>query len=556
MRGYAIALIGVCLLTFFAGLGTPAIADSDEAFYAESAREMVELGDWLTPHFNYLYRFEKPILYYWLVATTYAVAGISEATARFPSALSGLGLTLITFGAARRYFNKPTAFLASLITASSFGCVAMARQALPDLTLAFFITLTTWALLVAWLDTAEMAEEPRRNPAIRTAWVMVAALGAAGAFLTKGPVGLALPALVVGPLLAWHGWIRRIPLQIRLSDLAAGTGVFLVIAAPWYLAMTLEHGLPYLDRFFIGENFDRFATSRYNDPRPVWYYLPIIAGGLLPWSPLMLLWGPMVRRALTQRIGSAAAGWQLAWWAVAPLAFYTLAIGKQPRYILPILPPLAILLAHAIQGQLTTRVAGRLFSASVTIAGIVLGAIGVLIYRAQPLLVEWDALLVYLAAGAIVVSGCMVLACLRHPQWVPGALVVSAIVVTLAVHSIVLASPGVTPVERVAALLAAERSAGERYGRYATFHRNLIFYVRAPFVELPIEQAMRDYLADPDRVLCVMPVEEIARLHAAGVSIRSLGEVRYLNTGNLTPRVLLNPDPKHYVRRIALVTNQ
>ena len=76
MRGPTVALLGICLLTFFAGLGSPAITDSDEAFYAESAREMVESGDWLTPHFNYIYRFEKPILYYWLSASAYLVAGV------------------------------------------------------------------------------------------------------------------------------------------------------------------------------------------------------------------------------------------------------------------------------------------------------------------------------------------------------------------------------------------------------------------------------------------------------------------------------------------------
>ena len=555
MKGHAIALIGICLLTFFAGLGAPAIADSDEAFYAESAREMVELGDWLTPHFNYIYRFEKPILYYWLVAIAYTVAGVSEAAARFPSALAGLGLTLLTFGAARRYFDSPTALLAGLITATSFGYVALARQALPDLTLAFFITLATWASLVAWIAPTD-TDAGDSDPAVRTIWVIVAALGAAGAFLTKGPIGLALPVLVVGPLLLWNGWVRRAPLQVRLPDLALGAGVFVVIAAPWYLAMTFEHGLAYLDRFFIAENLDRFATTRYNAPRPVWFYLPIILGGLLPWSPFVLLWGPMIRRAFSDGIARATSGLQLAWWAVAPLAFYTVSYGKQPRYVLPILPPLAILLAHAIRQQLATRHVSRTFAASVSVAGILIAGMGLTLYRARHLLTEWDVGWVYLAAGAIIASGCAVLACLRRPSWVPGALAASAIVVTLTTHLVALSSPGPAPVERVSALLATERSRGQSYGRYAVLDRNLIFYTRAPFIELPIERAMRDYLGQPDRVLCVLPSEEMTRLRATGVNIRSLGEVRYLNTGDLTLGVLLDPDPARYVRRVAVVTNR
>ncbi len=555
MRGHAVALIGICLLTFFAGLGAPAIADSDEAFYAESAREMVELDDWLTPHFNYVYRFEKPILYYWLVAVSYTLTGVSEAAARFPSAIAGLGLTLLTFGAARRYFDGPTALLAGLITATSFGYVTMARQALPDLTLAFFVTLATWASLVAWIPAADTNTAPP-DPAMRTIWVITAALGAAGAFLTKGPIGLALPGLVVGPLVLWNRWVRRLPSQIRLPDLALATGIFVVFAAPWYVAMTFEHGPAYLDRFFLAENLDRFATARYNAPRPVWYYLPIIVGGLLPWSPFMLLWGPKLRRALSDGIGRATTGLQLVWWAAAPLAFYTLSIGKQPRYILPILPPLAILLACAIREQLATRRRSPLFAASVSIASVLFASIGLILFRARALLAEWDAVWVYLAASAIVASGCAVLWCLRRPTWVPWALAGAAIVVTLAAHLIVLSSPGLAPVERIAAMVESERGASETYGRYAILHRNLIFYTRAPFTELPIERALSDFLRQPDRVLCVLPLEEMSRFDAANLNLRFLGEVPYLNTGNLTLRVLLDPDPERYLRRVALVTNR
>jgi 4-amino-4-deoxy-L-arabinose transferase-like glycosyltransferase len=81
-----------CFLSFFLGLGRQAITDSDEAFYAEASREMVESGDWLTPHFNYVDRWQKPVLYYWLTASTYLVTGPTEDAARFWSALAGSGL--------------------------------------------------------------------------------------------------------------------------------------------------------------------------------------------------------------------------------------------------------------------------------------------------------------------------------------------------------------------------------------------------------------------------------------------------------------------------------
>src|SRR5690349_13607162 len=94
---HCLLLLVICVLTFFAGLGRGAIGDSDEAFYAESGREMIESGDWITPHYNYEYRFQKPILYYWLAAGTSRVAGVGEVAARFPSVLAGLHLTLVSF---------------------------------------------------------------------------------------------------------------------------------------------------------------------------------------------------------------------------------------------------------------------------------------------------------------------------------------------------------------------------------------------------------------------------------------------------------------------------
>jgi 4-amino-4-deoxy-L-arabinose transferase-like glycosyltransferase len=139
----------LCGLTFFVGLGRPAITDSDEAFYAEAAREMVDGDDWITPRYNDEYRFEKPVLYYWLAALGYLAVGVGEGAARFPSALAGLVLVLTTFACARRWYDERTALLAGAITATSFGYVAVARQALPDLVLAAFISLATWTAFEA-----------------------------------------------------------------------------------------------------------------------------------------------------------------------------------------------------------------------------------------------------------------------------------------------------------------------------------------------------------------------------------------------------------------------
>ena len=553
MRGHIVGLLGICLLTFFAGLGSPAIADSDEAFYAESAREMVESGDWLTPHFNYIYRFEKPVLYYWLAASAYLVVGIGETAARLPSAFAGLGLTLLAFAAARRWYDSATGFLAGVITATSFGYVAMARQALPDLTLAFFITLAVWAAVVAWVEPLP-TDMQRPKGSARTTWILLAAVGAGGAVLTKGPVGIALPALVVGPLVMWQYWTSALR-PVRVADLGLFAAVSVAIAAPWYLGMTLEHGPAYLDRFFIAENVDRFATARYNDPRPVWYYLPIVVGGMLPWSPFMLLWVRPFIRGVRSRFAGAVVAVRLGWWAVAPLLFYSLSVGKQPRYILPILPPLAVLLAHTIRAQLVARDRDRLFFIGTGLAAALLCVVAGLVYRASPLLVDWPSTWVTGLAVLIGLSGVAVLLSTGRPALTPAAVVIASIVISVGGHTVVLSSPETPPVERVAAIVRAARQNAEPYGRYEVLHRNLIFYTEAPFRELGVEQALTDFMRSTERVIVVLPVEAVLRLEAQGVTLRRLGEVQYLNTGGLTLRTALDPDPDRYLRRVVVIAN-
>ena len=141
----------LCVFTFFLGLGSQAITDADEAFYAEASREMVESGDWLTPRFNYQNRWEKPVLYYWLTAATYLVTGPTEFAARLWAALSGVGLVLLAW--AHRASDRPDGSTSpgspAPIVATSFGYFAMARAALPDLPLTFCITLGIWAALAS-----------------------------------------------------------------------------------------------------------------------------------------------------------------------------------------------------------------------------------------------------------------------------------------------------------------------------------------------------------------------------------------------------------------------
>lgn len=556
MSRQCLILIAVCLLTLFAGLGRPPITDSDEAFYAEGAREMLEGGDWLTPHFNYENRFEKPVLYYWLAASTYNLLGVNEKNARLPSALAGLGLTLLTFFLGRKWFNDSIGLLAGLIIATCFGCVAMARQALPDLTLAFFVTLATYSALTAWLNPPNAAL--KINTAARRWYVLVAAVAAAGGFLTKGPVALVLPFLVVAPILFYEYWAQRSLRHIKLIDTTLGIGLFFLLTAPWFLGMIFVHGIEYADRFFLTENFDRFATDRYNAPRPWWYYGPIVIGGLFPWSLYMPLWLPRLWTFTTRRYRAIDLPTAiLVWWALAPLLFYTLSVGKQPRYILPLLCPLALLLATTICSSFTNKKSSRdyLMTSCTILTGGVMVTIGIMIFRAKILFIEWNPNLITVVAVGVGLSGLIVCLTSAKPRWTPVAVAFAAILTTLGAHYVVLANPGPAPVERMASLLVKARQNEEPYGRHAVFNRNLVFYTRARFLELPVLRAADDLLRQSERVLCVLKEEDAQTLRDRGIALTSLGEVTYLNTGSLTLRTFLSPSPKHH-QRVVLVENR
>ncbi len=560
MSRYTTGLIVICLLTFFTGLGRPAITDSDEAFYAESAREMIERGDWVTPHFNDIYRFEKPVLYYWLVAVGYLATGVSETTARAPSAIAGLGLVLLTFACARRWFDVQTALLAGLITATSFGYITMARQALPDLPLAFFVTLTIWAAFRASLD--DPSNLPTRTTVddelTRRQWLLVASIAAAGGMLVKGPAGLVLPVIVVVPLVLWEFGFSRRRWHLSNTDLSVAALVFVALAIPWFLVMTQMHGTEYLARFFVGENIDRFATARYNDPRPIWYYLPVLVGGLLPWSLFMILWTPAIRFTNWRQARLPLAQVRLAVWTITPLLFYTISVGKQPRYILPILPPLAILLAVTIRRALNETTSSRsLLTACTTASGLLLIGVGGLIYRLHPLLVAWNSMWVTALAATVATAGIgVIISGAIRPTWVPHTLTAASIVVALGANVIILSSPGPAPVEQVAAMVHQASHTSDPYGRHRVFDRNLIFYTKRAFVELPILKAVEDFLRSPERVLCVLLDEDVKRLEARGITLVRLGDVSYFNTGNLTLRTLINPDPNTYLQRVVLVSNK
>jgi 4-amino-4-deoxy-L-arabinose transferase-like glycosyltransferase len=548
-------LLLLAALTFFAGLGRGAITDSDEAFYAESSREMVASGDWLTPYYNYEKRFQKPILYYWLTSATYLVTGASELGARLWAAFAGVGLVLITAACGRRWYDETTGLLAGAIVATNFGYFSIGRMALPDLPLTFCITLSIWA---AFVSTLESERSPRK-------FVVLAALGLGLGFLMKGPVGLIIPAIVIIPVLM----LERRSIGLNPVDIVVGFAIMLAIALPWYVAMWMQHGNDYLQSFFVGDNFERFATDRFNDPRPWWFYLPVLAGGLLPWTPLALTWLGPITQFLRGRRALHTIDLRLLMWAMLPLVFYTLSVGKQPRYILPVLPPLALLLASSIvertqefrglDGARTTPRRALPVVVGSLISGIFFVTLAVLLYRAQPLLINVQPVYTTIAAYLIAAAGAIVILVSVSGAWRSAPVVIAlAGAITLPVVQYgALSSGGDDTVRQMAGLVQQQRTNNEEVGTLGVFVRNLVFYSGVKTADLIGDDQVKNFLAQPARALLVAPASEIDRLEREhGLKLNRLAELLYFNEAGVRVRTLLWPEPERDLTRVLLVANR
>jgi 4-amino-4-deoxy-L-arabinose transferase-like glycosyltransferase len=541
VRRPLLTLLALAALTFTTGLGRQAITDADEAYYAEASREMIALDDWLTPHFNFTDRWQKPVLYYWMTAGLYTVAGISETTARLGAALAGLGLVLTTWWVARRLHTAPSAaWLAGAVVATSFGYLTMARSALPDLPLALCITATIGTALHA-VDSRLMR------------WWLLAGAAAGCGFLMKGPVAIAVPIVVLLPI--W--WLERRLATPAWTGILAATAVSALVGLPWYLAMFATHGRPYLDSFFLTDNLERFTTTRFNEPRPLWFYPAVIAGGLLPWTLFAI--GPLTAAAIDvvkKRLDLSREERRLCIWAAAPTLLFMASVGQQPRYVLPVLPPLAILLAASLDRRVREGAPALAPPAWATIALLLIQATAVL--RLQPVLITAAPLAPAVAAAALV-GAAVVLAVVtiaRRWQSLPGAMAAAGVVVLLAVQFGALAGRRPEAVEVMARAVLNHRTAAERVGPYRVFVRNLIFYTRLRQEDLFDEAAATRFLLSPERILLIVRPRDLTALEQqTGVATRELARVTYLNTANLRLRSLLQP-AADLLETVVLVTNR
>lgn len=331
-------LLAVFTVAWFGSLEYRKLIKPDEGRYAEIAREMAVSGDFVTPRLNGIKYFEKPPLQYWATAAAFKVFGEQEWTARLWTGTTGFFCVLLVFFTGQRLFGRNAGLFAAAVAASSLLFLLIGHINTLDMGLTFFLQLALSGFLLA---QREATPEQARG------WMLVTWVALALAVLSKGLVSLVLP----GAALAAYSLLGRDFSPWRRLHVARGLPLLLLIAAPWFVAVSLANP-EFFDFFFIHEHFERFLTKSHGRYQPWWYFLPILAVGALPWTLAML------HALLAAWPKSAFAAFQpkrfLFVWAVLTFLFFSASGSKLPSYILPIFPALALL-----AGDMLSRIGRR-----------------------------------------------------------------------------------------------------------------------------------------------------------------------------------------------------
>ncbi len=314
---YIGALFFFCLIVYTLGNSWP-LTDPDEPVYAQTAKEMLFSGNFLSPQIYGVFWYDKPPLTYWSIAASFSVFGISEWAARLPSALAAGALVSYLAWTWQRRHGRQIAFSGALILVSMLEFTLLAHASVTDMWLALFLTISLLGVL----------EKRTVLPYIASGL----------AVLTKGPIGFFFPFV----LLCWSAYLARNTRVFREMRLGRGMCIALAVAAPWYIYMTVVHGDPFIQTFLGYHNVTRFLSPEHPAAHAWWRYIPILLVGAIPWTMYLLPAGKRIyhRASPDEKY--------LAGWVAIVFLFFSLSATQLTSYILPLFPPLALLIAHAL----------------------------------------------------------------------------------------------------------------------------------------------------------------------------------------------------------------
>jgi len=352
---WLVLILSTLYLCYFRNLGAIGLVGPDEPRYASIARDMQQTGDYITPRLYGKPWFEKPPLYYWGAALSFKFLGVSETSARLPGAVSALFATLALAWLALRLYGAATARWLLVLLPTTVGMIGFSHAAATDMPFAAMLTIAmVFAAQLVNLtpspglipstarqsESAPIEEGTLRSSTSFTSILFGFFLGLAT--LAKGPAAIILSG---GGVLLWALFTKRWRDAFRCLNSVA-IAAFCLTALPWYILCAFRNH-DFFRVFIIEHNFNRFLTPEFQHIQPVWFYVPIFLLAIFPWIffhafaklEFLAIWMDKLPETSSQAFLLA--------WAGFTVLFFTFSESKLPGYIMPAIPPMALLMANS-----------------------------------------------------------------------------------------------------------------------------------------------------------------------------------------------------------------
>ena len=488
-RWAPVLLAGLAAIILLPGTGTMPLVDRDEPRFAQATLEMMRRGEWVVPYFNEEYRFDKPVLIYWMMRVFYGAMGVHELSARMPSVVSAVALAWVVLWMGRRWFSPETGFLAGF---GLLTCVQMflhGRSAVADLPMVVSVVLAQLAVF----ELLHAAPDP-----YPWRWFHVLCLSLGFGFLAKGPVTWVAPLLTL-LIQRWVLW--RKPLPWRMLKLHLAVPMALLITAAWGIpALVKTHG-EFLTVGIHTHLWKRGFDTFQGHGSFFLYYLVMALVSLYPWIALAGDGVAVLRRSWNEKNAFLLS------WLLGTYVLFSFYMTKLPHYVLPAFPAFFLVIAQTRAPGFRPPAAARAwfwFAILLLPAVAAVAAAAALTLRFSA---DYAGLRAALLGGAGVVGGLAFVGILwRFRRF--RLLLLPLLVVAAATRELAAGLRAVTPAIALRGL--CERLPGEtEHGFFRFTEPSLVFYTDRRWERLTTVEEANAFLARPGPRVLVTAVEEI-----------------------------------------------
>lgn len=332
---------------YFHNLGTYSLMDVDETRYVAMAKDMFHTKDFMTLYLNGQYFFEKPPLYFWQECLSFAFWGgkVSEFTARFPVALLGFIFSFVVYFSTKKWVNRRFGIFSTLILATSLEFVILAKYAILDIVLTFYIGLA----LVSYFSVFFCKEKNKKY----FWWAFYIFSGLA--VMAKGIPGVAVP---FGTVFFTSIMAKKFKEIFKPIFIIPGMILFLLVVLPWHLLMFKIHDPLFFNEYIIKHHLERFINSHdIGRKQPFYYFFLVILWGFIPWTFSMLsifisklknLGNVQIKQKIKEfdfyKLDNVHKLVALCWVCLGwIMLFYSSSSTKLATYILPVYFPMAVI---------------------------------------------------------------------------------------------------------------------------------------------------------------------------------------------------------------------